>query len=119
MKLRRRLPPHSRPGSPRALLVAVALTGAATAGEPAAVLEFEAQPDGKCQILSDGGRLVSMVNRRTDRAVKYRLVRYFADHPQNRVVGVIPAAGVQALGCDTVDGRAQRWVVERYTIEGE
>ncbi|MBI4693230.1 MAG: hypothetical protein HY749_04335 [Gammaproteobacteria bacterium] len=97
----------------------VTLTGAATAGESAAVLEFEAQPDGKCQILSDGGKLVSLVNRRTDRAVKYRLVRYFADHPQNRVGGVIPASGVQALGCDTVDGRAQRWVVERYTIEGE
>ena len=95
------------------------MTGIANAGEPAAVLEFEAQPDGNCQILSDGGKLVSMVNRRTDRAVKYRLVRYFADHPQNRVVGVIAAAGVQALGCDTVDGRAQRWVVERYTIEGE
>jgi hypothetical protein len=105
--------------SPILLAALLAVGNPAGADGTPAVLEFESQPDGRCQILSEGGRLVSMHNRRTDRAVNYRLVRYFAEHPQNRVVGEIPAASIQPLGCDTVDGRPQHWVVERFQIEEE
>lgn len=81
------------------------------------VLEFEEKLDGKCYILSSGGKLVVMHNRDTARSVKYRLVRMFAGAPQmGRTVGTIePGEGVK-LGCSEVDGHYQEWVVERASF---
>lgn len=91
----------------------------ATAAEPlpAAVLVFEEQPDGKCQILSEGGKLVVLRNVHVSQAIRYRLVRMFLDVPQGRVDGEIgPGATPQKLGCNRVNGRRQSWRVERATF---
>lgn len=88
---------------------------AAAADEAAAAgLVFEEQLDGKCQILSAGGKLVVLRNAHPDRAVRYRLVRMFHDVPQGRIDGTIgPGETPQKLGCNRVNGRRQFWRVER------
>ncbi|NNM01850.1 MAG: hypothetical protein HKO62_13935 [Gammaproteobacteria bacterium] len=104
-----------------ALLIASGPAGAAdadmadplTAGAP--FLEFETVLDGNCQNLSQGGKLRKMRNVHGDAKIRYRLIRYFADVPQwGRATGIIaPADGDIKLGCTLVDGREQRWEVER------
>lgn len=87
--------------------------------EAAAYLEFEEVLDGKCYILSSGGKLVLMHNRHPERAIAYRLVRVFAGRPQGSLtVGRIDA-GVDPikLGCSEVDGRPQHWQVVRAEFE--
>jgi len=114
-----RLTPRLRPI--RALLYAGGLAlwaaGQVGAGEPApsAFLEFQSEPDGRCQILSEGGKLRILYNRHTTRAIDYRLIRVFGDgHHQGRVVGTAPAGGEPVpLGCTRVDGRPQDWQLER------
>lgn len=100
-----------------ALCDAAAATPATGSDEAAAALVFEEQLDGKCQILSEGGKLVVLRNTHVDRAVRYRLIRLFADVPQSRIVGEIEPAGVpQKLGCNRVGGRRQSWTIERAAL---
>ena len=81
-------------------------------------LEFQSEPDGRCQILSEGGKLRVLYNRHDSRAIDYRLMRVFgAGHRQGRVVGTAPAGGERVpLGCTRVDGHPQDWQLERATF---
>ncbi len=102
-----------------------ALTGPAgtATGAPAFADRMEAAPhlalesleDGKCFILSPGGKLRVMRNTHPDRAVKFRLDRYFADKLQaGGAAGTIaPGDEPVKLGCTEVDGREQRWEIQR------
>ena len=87
--------------------------------DAAAYLEFEQVLDGKCYILSSGGKLVLMHNRHPERAIAYRLVRVFAGRPQGSFTVGRLDAGVDPikLGCSEVDGRPQRWEVVRAEFE--
>lgn len=89
------------------------------AGDAAAQLAFESHPDGKCHILSEGGKLRLMRNVHPERAVHYRLIRYFAGRPQpGRVTGTIaPDDTPVRLGCTRVDGREQHWEIESATFQ--
>lgn len=108
---------------PRPLLIGVAASllsfGAVNAGADGAVsaadfLVFESVADGRCQILSDGGKLRVMRNQHDARPIKYRLTRVFVGKPQGLSVGVAePGNALVKLGCTRVDGRVQDWVVER------
>ena len=81
-------------------------------------ISFEYRADGKCQILSEGGKLVMLHNTHPNREISYRLVRYFAGVPQTRVFGQLKAADAgEALGCNRVDGRDQLWKVERASFK--
>jgi hypothetical protein len=82
---------------------------------PASFLSFESKTDGKCQNLSEGGKLQIMRNLHPTRKISFRLIRYFVDVRQNgRATGIAEPAGAPVkLGCTRVDGHAQRWVVER------
>ena len=107
--------------SPCLLLVLLAGPArGATESDPVAssFLEFSAENDGRCQILSEGGQLRILRNRHAERAIDYRLMRVFANgHPQNRVVGTAPPGGEPVkLGCTRVDGRPQDWLLERATF---
>lgn len=114
-------------GAALACLVALfALCGTATsAADGTAVvpagdyLELESVVDGRCQILSEGGKLRVLRNTHPERAVAYRLLRVFAgDHPQGLVTGVAPpGSAVVKLGCTKVDGRVQDWQVQRADFE--
>ena len=108
----------------RALMLLAGLAGLASSAAAApvasdalaaSVLEFQSEPDGRCQILSEGGKLRVLYNRHASRAVDYRLIRVFGDgHRQGRVAGTAPAGGAPVpLGCTRVDGRAQDWQLER------
>ena len=89
----------------------------APARDAAYYLEFAHVADGKCQILSAGGKLVVLRNRHPTRAIRYRLFRIFGGVIQSRVDGLLsPAGETQKLGCDTVDGRPQSWTVERAAL---
>lgn len=107
----------------RALLCASLLafgTGLAAAPKDPAkpYLSLTPQNDGKCQILSEGGKLVVLRNTHPDRSIRFRLIRYFMDVPQSRVVGAIaPGDEGQKLGCSRVDGREQFWKIERADFE--
>ena len=91
-------------------------TSFAAAGDAAEALVFEAQNDGRCQILSEGGKLVVLRNTHAEDAIRYRLVRQFAGVPQGRIDGEIrPGEAPQKLGCNRVNGRLQTWKVERAT----
>ena len=88
-------------------------------GQPAtSFLDFQSEADGRCQILSAGGKLRVLYNRHDSRAISYRLMRVFGDgHRQGRVVGTAPAGGQPVpLGCTRVDGRPQDWQLERATF---
>lgn len=105
------------------LYLAAGSTGAidekpAAADSASAFLEFESEPDGRCQILSEGGKLRVLYNRHDSRAIDYRLMRVFGDgHRQGRVVGTAPAGSERVpLGCTRVDGRPQDWQLERATF---
>lgn len=89
--------------------------------EVAKYLEFEEVGDGKCHILSEGGKLLVMHNRHPDKAINYRLIRFFADVRQwGRATGTAsPTDGPVKLGCTQVDGRQQRWEIERAHYDNE
>ena len=103
---------------------AASLAAAALVAMPAAATEdardllaFEELTDGKCQILSEGGKLVVMRNLHPERTIRYRLVRLFMDVPQGRLDGEIAAGeATQKLGCSRVNRRVQSWRVERATL---
>lgn len=83
-------------------------------GDPRPYVEFIANLDGKCYILSAGGRLQSIKNNHLSKTIRYRLVRYFAGKPQPSLVAgtVGPAGQTKPLGCDRVDGQDQTWRLE-------
>ena len=103
------------------LLPTLALANAPPANAPAQdFLVIASEADGKCQNLSEGGKLVVIRNVDPARSIAYRLVRTFAKVPQSRVVGVLaPGDAAQRLGCNRVDGREQGWRVERATFNKE
>jgi len=105
------------------LLGALAVSGLATASEPpaASFLAFESVPDGRCQILSQGGKLRVVRNHHARRDIDFRLVRMLSGtRPQGRVVGVAVAGGEpHRLGCTEVDGRPQDWILERARFVAE
>ena len=88
--------------------------GALASDDPGSYLEFVASLDGKCHILSTGGRLRSIKNNHRKKTIRYRLVRYFAGKPQpSFTAGTLgPAGQISALGCDRVDGQDQSWRLE-------
>ena len=87
--------------------------GQAGPADAAGYLAFETVLDGRCQILSAGGKLRLVSNTHPDRAIRYRLVRVFAGKPQaGRVTGTLgPGEGPIKLGCTLVDGREQNWAI--------
>lgn len=96
------------------MVACLAATASEAPGPAAAHLEFESVLDGRCQILSDGGKLRVMRNTHATRTIRYRLTRVFVDTAQGLSVGEAPAAGEDIrLGCTRVDGRPQDWTVER------
>lgn len=100
-----------------AALLATAPAGAAGGLAAQEQLGMEARADGKCQNLSEGGKLI-VLRSTSDRPISYRLVRYFADVPQTPTVGrITPDEPEQPLGCNRVDGRVQRWVIKRASFE--
>lgn len=110
---------HSRLAIATLLFAPLALLAAAAASEAPAeaasnYLKFSSRLDGKCQILSDGGKLRVMENTHPSRAIRFRLIRIFADKPQpGRAMGTIaPGDEPRALGCTLVNGWEQRWEVQ-------
>ena len=110
---------------PASLLLALAGTCAGVQADesgPDAVsfLAFESVLDGKCQILSDGGKLRILRNTHPDIAVDFRLMRVFAGVPQGLTTGrAAPAGDPVKLGCTLVDGRNQDWTVDRARFAAE
>ncbi|MBI2800570.1 MAG: hypothetical protein HYX63_09870 [Gammaproteobacteria bacterium] len=94
--------------------------GHAAIQEPRNFLRFETVPDGKCQILSEGGQLVVLRNTHGSKKIRYRLTRYFADKQQGLSTGTVASGGEgQKLGCNKVDGRQQRWQIETAQFSKE
>jgi len=100
-------------------LLLASASSASTDGGAAAFLSLESVNDGRCQNLSQGGKLRVLRNTHAERDISYRLIRMFAgNHPQGRSVGRAPAGGDEVkLGCTRVDGREQDWIVERARFE--
>jgi hypothetical protein len=86
----------------------------------ASYLVFESVADGRCQILSNGGKLRVLRNQHAQTAIDFRLMRVFAGKPQGLSTGIAePGATPFKLGCTRVDGRAQDWVIERARFKQE
>ena len=82
--------------------------------KPADYLFFQSIPDGKCQTLSDGGKLRLLFSRHPYHGINFRLIRFFAGKKQGLSQGIIyPHSDGYKLGCSIVDGRQQDWVLER------
>ena len=77
--------------------------------------------DGKCQNLSQGGKLQVMRNTHPAQPIRFRLIRYFVDVRQRgRATGIAEPGGEPIkIGCTLVGGRPQRWVVERAEFTTE
>ena len=83
-------------------------------GDASDYLTLESVLDGRCQILSEGGKLRVLLNSHTHADINFRLMRVFAGKPQGLTTGVVaPNNQPTKLGCTRVDGREQDWVVER------
>ena len=101
------------------LVMIAAASPPGAASEPvkaaASYLSFESKIDGKCQNLSEGGKLQIVRNLHPTKKISFRLIRYFVDVRQRgRATGIAePAGEAVKLGCTRVGGRTQRWVVER------
>lgn len=94
--------------------------GQAASQEARNFLSIETIPDGKCQILSEGGQLVVLHNTHGSKKIRYRLTRYFADKQQGLSTGTVASGDEgQKLGCNKVDGRQQRWQIERAQFSKE
>jgi len=80
---------------------------------PGDYLEFYSVLDGKCQILSNCGKLRLVKNNHPDKAIKYRFNRIFAGKRQaSMTIGVLEPGGKPVkLGCTKVDGREQTWEI--------
>lgn len=87
--------------------------------EAASFLRLETVLDGRCHILSEGGKLIVLHND-SPRTIHYRLARLYVGRPQGLMDGSIQAGeGPQKLGCDTVGGRPQTWQIKRATFAQE
>jgi hypothetical protein len=84
-------------------------------------LSFEDTTDGRCQNLSPGGKLTVIRNAHPTKSIRFRLIRYFVDvRQQGRATGVLlPGGDPVKIGCSRVDGRKQRWVVEKADFLSE
>ena len=84
-------------------------------GHPGYYLEFSSELDAKCQIRSDGGKVRMMKNTHESRAIKFRLVRYFAGKKQPSLLTGVIESGAEArrVGCTLVDYREQTWEVQK------
>ena len=108
---------YRRAGTLAALISSLAGAPAGASEGVEALLRLEPRADGKCQNLSEGGKLV-VLRSSSERTISYRLVRYFAEVPQTPIVGrITPDEPEQPLGCDRVDGRVQRWSIKRANFE--
>ncbi|MDA0821471.1 MAG: hypothetical protein O3C28_03500 [Proteobacteria bacterium] len=102
-----------------------ALSASAAAREPVykaeSFLSFEDQADGRCQNLSSGGKLTVIRNAHPTKTIRFRLIRYFVDvRQEGRATGVLlPDSEPAKIGCNRVDGRRQRWVVEKAEFLSE
>ena len=99
-----------------------AATGTApAAGEPGSFLKFEDVLDGRCYILSAGGKLTVMHNTHPEHTIRFRLIRFFANKRQRgRATGdIAPGDKPTKLGCSQVDGRPQEWRIERASFVTE
>jgi hypothetical protein len=97
-----------------ALLATSPATAGQSADDAASYLNIQSVEDGRCQILSQGGKLVLITNTHATKRINYRLLRVFAAKPQGLTTGLLAPNGVaQKLGCDKVDGRAQTWQIKR------
>ena len=106
-----------RTGTLFAVLLASSNSLSAAAPDARLELKLEARADGKCQNLSEGGKLV-VLRSASNQPISYRLVRYFANVPQSPTVGrITPEEPEQPLGCNRVDGREQRWEIKRASFE--
>ncbi len=102
-------------GAPCDEMTAVASTSIDTAEQSAeGFLEFESVPDGRCQILSKGGKLRTVINNHPDKAIKYRFTRMFAGKRQaSMAAGIVePGDKPVKLGCTEVDGYEQTWEIK-------
>ncbi len=81
---------------------------------PEEYLEFSSELDGKCQILSKGGKLRIVKNNHPDKTIKYRFNRMFAGKRQaSMAAGIIePGDNPVKLGCTEVDGHEQTWEIK-------
>lgn len=79
-----------------------------------AYIEFTDHLDGKCQILSNGGKLTKVENKHPEKKIRYRFTRVFAGTPQAGVArGVLePGDTSVKLGCNKVDGKPQIWEIK-------
>ncbi len=83
-------------------------------------LRFETVLDGRCQNLSEGGKLIVMHNDHPSRTIRYRLLRLHVDRPQGLMDGsILPREPAQKLGCDRVGGRPQTWQIKRAQFATE
>jgi len=82
---------------------------------PADYLKFWSELDGKCQILSDGGKLRMMENTHPNKSIKFLLSRLFAGVRQpGYAKGILnPEDEPKQLGCTRVQNRDQTWLVVR------
>ncbi len=93
----------------------LAAAGSSTVEQsPEDYLEFESVLDGKCQILSKGGKLRTVINNHPDKSIKYRFTRMFAGKRQaSMAAGTIePGEKPVKLGCTEVDGYEQTWEIK-------
>ena len=81
---------------------------------PEDFLKFESVLDGKCQILSSGGKLRTVINNHPDKAIKYRFNRMFAGIRQaSMAAGTLKPGGKPVkLGGTEVDGHKQTWEIK-------
>jgi hypothetical protein len=84
-------------------------------------LTIAAQADGRCQNFSAGGKLAIVRNDHPKKNIRFRLIRLFVDIRQpGRTSGIAEAgSAAQNLGCTIVDGREQRWIVEKAEFTSE
>ena len=94
--------------------VAISTMNNANEKTPEEYLEFSSELDGKCQILSKGGKLRIVKNNHPDKKIKYRFNRMFAGKRQaSMAAGIIePGEKPTKLGCTEVDGHEQTWEIK-------
>ena len=100
-------------------MAAASATGNNTKEQPPEdYIEFESVLDGRCQILSKGGKLRTVINNHPDKTIKYRFTRMFAGKRQaSMAAGTIkPGEKPVKLGCTEVDGHEQTWEIKAVTF---
>lgn len=90
------------------------ISGTSTKNPARDYIEFYDQLDGKCQILSSGGKLTLVKNTHPDKKIRYRFVRMFAGKPQaGMAFGILdPGEEPTKMGCNKVDDHEQMWDIK-------